>query len=337
MTWRKPLWRLVVIGLLLAAGAAWWVWQDYRRFLTESLDIPQEGFIVTVERGDSVQTVARQLEQAGLLDRSYYLLVYARLSGTATRLKVGEYLLMPGSTVQDIVADMVAGRVLQYSLTIPEGWTFRQMLSAVQSHPHIKPTLLGLSDAEIMAKLGHPEQHPEGLFFPDTYHFPRGLSDLEFLRRAYNIMQVHLNRVWAERKENLPLADSYKALILASIIEKETGLDSERREVAGVFIRRLQKGMRLQTDPTVIYGLGEDFDGNLRRRDLQTDQPYNTYTRSGLPPTPIALPGLASLQAAVDPLPGDTLYFVATGEGGHVFSKTLREHNRAVRKYQLKR
>ena len=337
MTWRKRLYWLFFIGLAIAAGTAGWVWQDYQKFLNTALDIPSDGYTVSIERGDSVQTIARQLKQAGLIKQPYYLEAYARLNGHATQIKVGEYQLMPGTTIQTMLADMVAGRVRQYTLTIPEGWTFRQMLNAIHSHPHIQPSLKGLSDAEIMARLGHPEQHPEGMFFPDTYYFPHGLSDLDFLQRAFQMTQQTLNHTWAERQDNLPLANPYDALILASIIEKETGLDSERREIAGVFIRRLQKGMRLQTDPTVIYGLGEQFDGNLRQRDLQTDHAYNTYTRSGLPPTPIALPGLASLQAAVDPLPGETLYFVANGEGGHVFSKTLHEHNQAVRKYQLKR
>jgi len=198
-------------------------------------------------------------------------------------------------------------------------------------------TLSGLSDAEVMVRLGRPGEHPEGRFLPDTYHFPTGFTDEAFLRRALTAMDQQLAAIWNQRAPDVPLQNADQALILASIIEKETGVTAERAEIAGVFARRLRLGMRLQTDPTVIYGLGETFDGNLRRRDLETDTPYNTYTRPGLPPTPIALPGIAALEAAVNPAPGDTLYFVADGQGGHVFSRTLDEHNRAVRRYQLKK
>ena len=211
------------------------------------------------------------------------------------------------------------------------------MMEAVRHHPKIQQTLEGLSDAEIMDRLGHPDENPEGRFFPDTYHFPRGTTDVVFLQRAYATMARRLDEAWRQRAPDLPLKTPYQALILASIIEKETGLPEERPAIAGVFIRRLRKGMRLQTDPTVIYGLGESCDGELRRRDLRRDTPYNTYVHKGLTPTPIALPGAGSLRAAVNPAPGDALYFVATGNGGHVFSNTLKEHNRAVRKYQLRR
>jgi UPF0755 protein len=218
-----------------------------------------------------------------------------------------------------------------------EGWTFRQLLSALRRHEAVRDTLDGLSDEAIMARLGYPGKHPEGRFLPETYQFPRGTSDLEFLRRAYDGMQRALAAAWQGRAEDLPLDSPHEALVLASIVEKETGLASERARIAGVFVRRLRRGMRLQTDPTVIYGLGEAFDGNLRRRDLAADTPYNTYTRAGLPPTPICLPGKAAIEAVMHPAHGTSLYFVARGDGSHQFSDTLEAHNRAVQKYQLNR
>ncbi len=232
---------------------------------------------------------------------------------------------------------MIKGEVVQHSLTIIEGWNFRQMLAAMHAHEHLEHTLRGLSDEEIIAKLELPYPHPEGLFMPDTYRFTRGTTDLEFLHRAHRALMQTLDQAWAERAEGLPLKTPYEALILASIIEKETGIAEERPDIAGVFIRRLNKGMRLQTDPTVIYGMGENYKGNIRRRDLRTDTPYNTYTRHGLTPTPIALASAAAIHAAVNPAAGETLFFVATGsEGRHYFSKTLEEHNQAVYRYQIK-
>lgn len=333
-SWPKRLLRFFLLCLLLGGAAGWWVYQDYRAFLAEPLPLPDEGLYYQVERGASINTIARDWRQLGLVRQPLYLIAYARLNKLAPRIKAGEYHLLTGMTVTAIMDDIIAGRTVQYTLTIPEGWTYRQMLQAIWQHPQIVNTLTEQDDAAIMAALGAPDQHPEGLFFPDTYHFPRATTDLDFLRRAYQTMQDKLQAAWQQRQSDLPLKNAYQALILASIIEKETGLASERPDIAGVFIRRLRKGMRLQTDPTVIYGLGDEFDGNLRRVHLTTDNPYNTYTRGGLPPTPIALPGQAALQAAVNPAAGDTLYFVATGDGGHKFSKTLREHNRAVRKFQ---
>jgi UPF0755 protein len=230
---------------------------------------------------------------------------------------------------------VVAGTVVQYQVTAIEGWTFRQFVDALATHPKLTHTLDDTSDADIMAALGHPEQHPEGRFFPDTYAFTKGTTDVAVLARAHAAMAQRLAAVWSGRDADLPISEPAQALTLASIIEKETARDDERRRIAGVFVRRLRRGMRLQTDPTVIYGLGEAFDGNLTRRDLRSDTPYNTYTRGGLPPTPIALPGQASLEAAVHPLEGDSLYFVATGEpdGSHYFSATLAEHQQAVNRY----
>jgi UPF0755 protein len=230
---------------------------------------------------------------------------------------------------------IVAGEVEQFFLTIVEGWTFRQMLAAVHQHPEIDKKLAELNDEEIMRTLNLPAVHPEGQFMPDTYHFPDGTTDIQFLKRGWKAMQDYLHAQWQQRDEGLPLKSPYEALILASIVEKETGLARERPEIAGVFVRRLQKGMKLQTDPTVIYGIGPQFDGNIRRKDLRKDTPYNTYTRYGLPPTPIALPGKAAIKATLHPADGNSLYFVAKGDGSHQFSDTLDEHNRAVRRFQL--
>ncbi len=331
----RVLGAIVVALLVIAAGVGAWVYHDYQRFLNSTITPPHSEWRYTVVRGASIQRIAEELHAQGVIQQPLYLRLYARLSGDARRIQAGDYRLHADMTPQQLLAAMVAGRVVQHSLTVVEGWTFCQLLDAVHAHPAITVTLDGLSDTEIMARLGHPEQHPEGWFLPETYHFPSGTTDLAFLRRAHNAMREALDTVWAQRQADLPFDEPYAALILASIIEKETGVAAERREVAGVFVRRLRRGMLLQTDPTVIYGLGAaDFEGPLLRSHLRQDHPHNTYTRPGLPPTPIALPGRAALEAAVDPAPGDTLYFVADGRGGHVFSRTLQEHNRAVQAYR---
>ncbi len=333
----KGLLIFLAIMALIAGAASYFAYTDYHGFLETPLNIPETGLPLEVPPATSLQDIARRLQRDGILSSALYLQIYARLEGSARRIKAGEYRITPGMTPPMLMQRLVAGRVRQYPLTIVEGWTFRQMMEAVRNHPKIQQTLEGLSDAEIMARLGHADENPEGRFFPDTYHFPRGTTDVVFLKRAYDTMARHLDEAWRQRAPDLPLRTPYQALTLASIIEKETGLPEERPLIAGVFIRRLRKGMRLQTDPTVIYGLGESFDGNLRRRDLRQNTPYNTYVHGGLTPTPIALPGAGSIAAAVNPAPGNALYFVATGDGGHAFSKTLKEHNRAVRKYQPRR
>ena len=320
----------LVIGLALSG-----IYADYRGFLDTPLSVPAEGRVLEVQPGMGVAAIDRDLRrQTSPLWSVPYLQIHARLNGLAHRLQVGEYAITAGMTPRELLEQIVAGRVIQYPLTVVEGWTFAQLRQALVAHPKIVQTLRETDAAEIMARLGRPGAHPEGWFFPETYHFPAGTTDEAFLRRALAAMERRLDEIWIRRAPDIPLDDPYEALILASIIEKETGVAAERSEVAGVFARRLRQGMLLQTDPTVIYGLGERFDGALRRSDLLTDTPYNTYTRRGLPPTPIALPGAASLAAAVDPAPGDTLYFVADGDGGHVFSRTLEEHNRAVRRYR---
>jgi len=283
----------------------------------------------------SLKAFARELHRRGVVPESHSFVLLANLLGQGRGLKAGEYLFEPGISARGILGQVVAGRVVRYPVVLVEGWTFRQFLQALARTEKLAQTLTGQSSAQIMATLGYPDQHPEGRFFPDTYHFTAGDSDRTILMRAYQRMQQRLELEWSARAPDLPVRSAYDALILASIVEKETGKPEERPLIAGVFTNRLRRGMRLQTDPTVIYGLGDRFDGNLRRRDLERDNPYNTYTRAGLPPTPIAMPGAAALHAALHPADTRALYFVSRGDGSHVFSETLTEHNAAVIKYQL--
>lgn len=322
---------LVFVGSLLLA----WAWMEYQRFVDAPLQIAEGSVIYEVPSGHSLAAVARDLQQAGYFDDARYLGWYGRYLGLASQIKAGEYRLQDGMTPDALLALLVSGRSISYSLTLVEGWNIGQVRAAVAAHPALEKTLDGVADDEMMARLGRSGVHPEGRFFPDTYQFSRGMTDLEFLRRAMLTMDEELAGAWEERADDIPLQDPEEALILASIVEKETGQANERARIAGVFTRRLQRGMRLQTDPTVIYGMGERFDGNLRRRDLREDTPYNTYVHAGLPPTPIAMPGREALRAAVNPAPGKALYFVSRGDGSHKFSATLKEHNAAVRKYQL--
>ncbi len=328
----------VALGLLLIALlAAGWLYRTYQGFLETPLAVADEGLVFEVRRGQSLKGVARALAAQGVLERPRFLVWLGISRGVAGRIQAGEYRIEPGTRPGDLLQRLVDGKVLLHPLTIVEGWTFAQMRAHLARQPFLRHTLEGASPEVVMQRIGRPGIHPEGRFLPDTYHFPRGTSDVECLKRAYAAMESFLAEAWAERDPGLPLETPYEALILASIIEKETAVPEERPLIAGVFVRRLQRGMRLQTDPTVIYGLGEAFDGNIRYRDLRRDTPYNTYTRKGLPPTPIALPGREAILAALHPAPGDALYFVARGDGTHEFSATLDAHNRAVRKYQLKR
>jgi UPF0755 protein len=321
---------VLLLAALAAGGAAWWAWQQ--------LDAPgpaEHEILVEVPAGAPLARIAARLEDAGVLRHAKLFEWYGRGSGLAGQVRAGEYRFPARSTPREVMARLVSGEVVLHSLTIVEGWTFRQMRAAIDAHPAVRGTLGELAGEEIMARLGREGVHPEGWFLPETYRFPRGTTDLELMRIAHEAMRRALDAAWEKRRDPLPLQSPYEALILASIIEKETGLAEERPEISGVFIRRLERGMRLQTDPTVIYGVGPDFEGRLRRVHLDTDTPYNTYTRAGLPPTPIALPGRASLEAAVQPREGRTLYFVATGrpDGSHTFSETLEQHNRAVQRY----
>lgn len=331
------LFRFAGLVLLLLSAVAGWIMIDYQTFTRTQLVVPAEGLLLKIAPGRSVRGIANDLAGQGLIEHPYYFEWLARRSGNATRLQAGEYRIEPGTTPAAFLQLLSAGKVLQHSLTIVEGWSFQQMLTAMRADTTLKHTVLDKSDAEIMAAIGHADEHPEGRFLPDTYFFPRDTTDVSFLTRAYTALQKTLEREWAGRSEGLPIKSPYEALILASIIEKETGIAEERARIAGVFVRRLLKGMRLQTDPTVIYGLGDKYDGDIRYNDLRRDTTYNTYTRDGLPPTPIALAGAEAIHAALHPAEGKELYFVAKGGGAHQFSATLEEHNKAVRQYQMKR
>lgn len=329
--------RILGLLLLVASLAGGWLWLTWQDSLQQQVQVPTQGLDFEIEPGQSFAGVAGRLAKLGVIRDPHFIAWQARLDGIAQRIQAGRYHIDPGLSVTDLVALFVNGRVVESSITIIEGWTFRRLMQELHQHPALAHELDGLSDPEIMQRLGYPDQHPEGRFLPETYVFPEGGSDVDLLRRAYASMQTVLDEEWAVRVDGLPYASPDEALIMASIIEKETGIADERSLVAGVFVRRLRMGMRLQTDPTVIYGLGETFDGDLRRADLRRDTPYNTYVHTGLTPTPIALPGRASIHAALHPADGNSLYFVANGNGGHHFSATLEEHQAAVRKYQLKR
>jgi len=321
---------LLALGVLAAGAAGWWAWR--------SLDQPgpaAAAVVIEIPAGSSLARIAQRLEDAEVIEHALLFEWFGRATGQAGKVRAGEYQFPARSTPREAMARLVSGEVVLHAVTIVEGWNFRQLRAALAGHDAIAPQLGEIPDGEVMAQLGKPGMAPEGWFLPETYRFARGTTDVELLRMAHDAMERALTETWAARADDLPLESPYEALILASIIEKETGLADERREIAGVFARRLKRGMRLQTDPTVIYGLGSDFDGNLRRADLRTDTPYNTYTRHGLPPTPIAMPGRAALAAAVNPADGKALFFVATGrpDGSHYFSVTLEEHNRAVARY----
>ncbi len=327
----RTLKRLLMFSLVLALALVAALAYD----VTRPLGLPAQPFSFSLNQGASVKTAARQLQAAGLLasDREFVLL--ARVMGKSGQIKAGNYELDAPISTWNLLTMLVKGQVSQGEIGIIEGWTFRQFRDAVKANAGLRHDTEHLSEAEILQRIGATEKDAEGLFFPDTYYFAKGSSDLVIYRRAYQTMQKHLQDCWQSRAPDLPLDNPYQALTLASIVEKETGQARDRDMIAGVFTNRLRKGMRLQTDPAVIYGLGEKFDGNLRKRDLLRDTPYNTYTRAGLTPTPISLPGLASLQAALHPAKTDALYFVARGDGSSEFSSTLQKHNRAVNRYQL--
>ena len=302
-----------------------------------SVTLPESEQVFLISPGSNIKSIAQDMTRRGIIDDPWLFILLAKLKDVETRVRAGEYLLEAGQTPDNLLETFTTGKSIQYGFTVIEGWSFRQMMDALAEEPVIMHTLQGKSDAEIMRAIGYPDQHPEGMFFPDTYRFPKGTTDADFLKRAYDVMQQHLEREWLQREPDLPLNSSYEALILASIIEKETAVGSERPLIAGVFTERLRRNMRLQTDPTIIYGLGSGFDGDIRFRDLKKDTPYNTYLHAGLTPTPIALPGLDSIRAALHPEPTKALYFVSKGDGTHHFSATLEEHNAAVARYQLKR
>jgi len=327
-----------LFGLSLVGGSVFsaWLWTDYQDFLETPISLPSNTHF-EIQSGRSIKHIARQLSQQNIIRSARYFEWMARLSGQSTHIKAGEYALKTG-TPEALLSQFIAGKTHQYTLAVIEGWAVKDLIQAISASPHLKHDLHDPTPAHIMTALNYPG-HPEGRFYPDTYHFPKGMTDTAFLRRAYQKMQHTLQQEWDNRSLDLPLKNAYEALILASIVEKETGLPEERHTVAGVFINRLNKGMRLQTDPTVIYGMGATYQGNIRKKDLRQRTPYNTYVIPGLPPTPIALPSQAAIHATLHPEQHRYLYFVATGVGGHTFSKTYKAHNRAVKAYlkQLRR
>lgn len=324
------LFLLLLTLAVLAGGAVATAWWYVHRPLP--LNAPEVDFIV--ERGHTMRQAAQAAVAGGVETHPEVLYWLARLTGKGDRIMAGSYEVHRGVTPWQLILKLSQGDVSQGQLLLVEGWNFRQFRAAVEAHPDLEQDSVGLSDAELLARIGAAQRFPEGLFFPDTYLFDKRSSALAVFRRAHVAMEAKLAEAWARRDATSPLASPYEALILASIVEKETGRAEERARVASVFTNRLRIGMRLQTDPTVIYGFGEAFEGRLRRRHLDTDHDYNTYTRAGLPPTPIAMPGWASLQAAVAPERTEFLYFVARGDGTSEFSRNLADHNRAVNRYQ---
>ncbi|MDR5905428.1 endolytic transglycosylase MltG [Franzmannia qiaohouensis] len=328
--------RVVKGLLLLVVVAAAAVYGGYR-YWESRLEAPlavAENTLYEVPRGAGYNRVVADLAARGIIADDWAFRLLTRIEPESVpRLRAGEYMLEPDMSGRELIELLGSDRVVTYPLTIPEGWTFRQMRQLLDNAPKLDNRTQGLSDDEVMALLDREGVHPEGWFFPDTYRYHKGVSDLEILQQALSRMERVLEEVWEARDDDLTIDSPYEALIMASLIERETGAPEERREIAGVFKRRMQTGMRLQTDPTVIYGMGERYDGRITRADLQEATPYNTYVIDGMPPTPIAMPGRASLEAAVNPLPGETLYFVSRGDGTHHFSRTLREHNNAVNRY----
>ncbi|WP_200883045.1 endolytic transglycosylase MltG [Massilia sp. BSC265] len=316
----------VIVSVAAVAGFSYWA--------KSPLDTGGKVVEFSIAPGSGVGAAAQQMAKAGVPVNPQLFNILARVTGEAGRIKAGSYELKQDTSPRRLLAQLVRGEFAQEAITIVEGWTFRQMRAAIAAHERLRHDTVALSDEELMQKISSEYKAPEGLFFPDTYLFAKGSSELEIYKKAHQAMLNRLKSAWEGRDPSLPYKTPYEALIMASIIEKETGQTSERSMIAGVFVNRLRTGMMLQTDPAVIYGMGERFAGNIRKKDLQTDTPYNTYTRAGLPPTPIALPGIGSLQAALAPAKTQALYFVARGDGTSQFSDNLNDHNRAVNQYQ---
>ena len=328
------LFRLKLLILLASAAAigfcGWMFW-----FALSPIELAAPSVEFSIRPGSSLRSATRQIIDAGVLLPDWKFNALARANGASAEIKAGSYQVSSGMTPLLLIRKITRGDYAQAEIRFVEGWIFRQMRDEMKAHADLMHDSENLTEAEIMAKLGAPERVPEGLFFPDTYVFAKGSSDFAVLARAYRTMQKQIQSAWAQRAPELPITDPYEALILASIVEKETGRAGDRAMIAAVFANRLRLGIKLQTDPSVIYGMGDQFDGNLRKKDLVTDTPFNTYTRRGLPPHPIAMPGLASLAAVMHPAQTDALYFVSRGDGTSEFSRTLAEHNRAVAKYQM--
>ncbi|MGR8948409.1 MAG: endolytic transglycosylase MltG [Gammaproteobacteria bacterium] len=326
---------MVVVTSCVALGT-YYMWQEMQVALAKP-NLMHEPVLFEISRGTSVRQLARSVAENGWIADPWFFEIEARRRKISHRLKAGTYEIKPGDTANVLLERFIAGDTVNFSVSFIEGMTLSQILTVLAAAPHIQHTLQDESEEALAAMIAPQYTSLEGWIFPSTYRYSVGSTDLELLERAHQKMQAVVARHWQAKKEDLPYVSPYEALIMASIIEKETGQAAERKQIAGVFVRRLQKGMKLQTDPTVIYGIKESFDGNLRRKDLRTDTPYNTYTRHGLPPTPIAMPGEAAIEAALQPADGDALYFVAKGDGWHAFSASLEKHNAAVRKYQLKK
>ena len=316
----------VIVSVAAVAGFSYWA--------KSPLDSGGQPVEFSINPGSGVAAAAQQMAKAGVPVNPQLFNILARVTGQAGKIKAGSYELKPGATPRSLLTQLVRGQFAQETITIVEGWTFRQMRAAIAAHDRLRHDTVKLSDEELMQKISSEYKRPEGLFFPDTYLFAKGSSELDIYKKAHQAMMKHLAAAWENRDPSLPYKTPYEALIMASIIEKETGQTSERGMIAGVFVNRLRVGMMLQTDPAVIYGMGQRFAGDIRKKDLQTDTPYNTYTRAGLPPTPIALPGVQSLTAALAPAKTEALYFVARGDGTSQFSDNLNDHNRAVNQYQ---
>lgn len=318
---------LMVVGIVL-------VWGAMHYHIIQKKVVVLESTTLEINKGDTLPVVIKNLRAQNININPFWFKLFAHQHHLDRILKAGEYVLPKGLTAADILALLVEGKTRQYSITFPEGWGFKQMFKAIKDNPNLKHSLSDAELKDVMKRIGSDESHPEGLFFPDTYFFEKNDSDVELLKRAHDKMQSLLDAEWQQRDQDVPLASPYQALIMASIIEKETAAPEERKQISGVFARRLKKGMLLQTDPTVIYGMGEDYHGDIRREDLREPTAYNTYVNKGLPPTPIALPGKEAIVAALHPAAGDALFFVSRGNGHHVFSATLEQHERHVDRYQ---
>ena len=329
----KKLLSLLITATLLVSL---YIGFQFHQFRNSPIQSSSGTVTFSIPKGATIRQVSQTLTDLGLITDPLMFIVLAKINGQETRIKAGEYQLNAQHTPNDILNLFIKGSSINYSFTIIEGWTFKQLLEELRHDPILEHTIGEADSKEIMIKISGEQDHPEGQFLPDTYHFPRGTTDISFLKRAYVTMNEVLQKEWLNRANDLPFKTPYEALTLASIIEKETGVTYEMPIISAAFITRLKKGMRLQTDPSIIYGLGDSYDGDIRYRDLKKDTPYNTYIHKGLTPTPIAMPGREAIHAALNPAPSDAIYFVSKGDGTHYFSKTLEEHNSAVRKYQLK-
>ena len=328
--------RFFGVLLIVASLIISWVWKDYQAFVTQPI-VTHHPVVINISKGSSFRRIIQTLINQGLPVNKYWFKLLAYQEGLIDQLKAGEYELPIAMTPKAFLLLLSQGKTRQHTITFPEGWNFKEMRQALANNTQIKQTLGGVSDTDILLTMGVKQTHPEGLFFPDSYRFEKNTTDLAILQRSYQKMQKILAAQWAIKSADLPLENAYQALILASIVEKETGTPSERPIIAGVFIRRLKKGMRLQTDPTVIYGMGDRYQGNIRKKDLRESTAYNTYRIKGLPPTPIAMPGELAINAVLHPAQDNSLYFVAKGDGSHIFSATLAAHNQAVNTFQRKR